>query len=422
MTGSAIKLDQRALVEPIDLNEGVIWACRLLLYRDPANLEAVEEMRRHCDSPAALRNLILRSREYSQRFERTGHPTGLTRFPVDLKQGVIWAYRLYFQQEPDEKQIAYQLNRVRSIEDIRACFLLSREFELQDGYGIFDLQQFEVLHRFAPFCEVPADPCYFNDFLGSKTRLAYLPTAYGFKSGTVEGPPNSRGRGMHGIAEWVGTLRSILEARGSLVVVELGAGWAPWLVAATLAAKKLGVDDIRLIGVEGSADHLEYCRQHFLDNGLDPDAHQLHHAVVGASDGVARFPKLLIPCDHYGANAVFDDEAEPDKPGLGEWEEIKSLSLETVLQGLTRVDIIHCDIQGSEVDVLTSAFARLNECVRRVVIGTHSRKIEADLLELFSTGGWIIEHEQSCVIKQHQDGSFILARDGEQIWRNPRVV
>jgi len=404
--------------QQVDMREGALWACRLLLGREPDDVKAIETMIANCDTPVSLREMVLRSREYGNKFENVGRIHGSPRFPVDLKQGVIWAYRLYFQQEPNEAQIDYQLQRVNSIADIRGCFLLSKEFELMNGYGAPDLLTIEVLRRFAPFCDTPAPPGFFNDFLGAKTRISYLPAAYGAKSGTVEGPPNSSRQGMHGPAEWLGTLKSVLEARGELVAVELGAGWAPWLVTVAVAAQKLGIKDVRLIGVEGSLEHVEFCRQHFRDNGLDPDAHQIVHAVAGACDGVARFPKLLDPSDHYGANAAFDGEETGAGAGLGAWEEIPSLSLETILKGVERVDILHCDIQGAETQVFTPAMPRLGESTRRIVVGTHSRKIESELLDLFSENGWDLEHEQPCLIKQHRDGRIMLMRDGEQIWRN----
>lgn len=52
-----------------------------------------------------------------------------------------------------------------------------------------------------------------------------------------------------------------------------------------------------------------------------------------------------------------------------------------------RVDILHSDIQGAESEVFHHAISLLNERVRRVVVGTHTRKIEGELMDLFSANG-----------------------------------
>ncbi len=401
-----------------DIESGVLWAFRLLLNREPDDPTAIQTMARSFSTPAEIRTSFINSVEYAHRFENCGRPRMPFASSVDLRDGVVWAYRLYFNQEPKNEDVSYQLNRVRTVEDIRTVFLLSREFELCKGYGLADLLDVEVLSKFGPFCTTPAPAGFFNDFLGSKTRLTSLPAVYASKSGSVEGGPNSATRGMHGISEWTGTLRSVLDAKDGVVAVELGAGWAPWLVAVAAAAKKRGLDKVELIGVEGSLEHVEFCRRHFLDNGLDPDAHRILHAVVGQEDGVARFPRLADPSHHYGASASFNEDTTQTDPGYAGWEEVKCISLKTLLKDVPKIDILHSDVQGAETSVLSAAMDLLNERLRRIVVGTHSRLIEAELFALFSSNGWILEYEQPCAIQQRADRAFDLVLDGEQIWRN----
>ena len=161
-------------------------------------------------------------------------------------------------------------------------------------------------------------------------------------------------------------------------------------------------------------------RQHFLDNGLDPDAHRIIHGVVGVTDGEARFPKLSHPHDHYGASAAFEGEETVDAPGYAGWETLRCLSLKSILADWKRVDLLHVDIQGAEGEILTATIDRLNKSVRRVVVGTHSRTIEGDLLDVFSGNGWILESEAACGFRQAENGACFLTVDGEQVWRNPR--
>ena len=51
-------------------------------------------------------------------------------------------------------------------------------------------------------------------------------------------------------------------------------------------------------------------------------------------------------------------------------------------------DLIHIDVQGDEVAICRSCIEELNARVRWMVIGTHSRKLDGDLLELMAGGGW----------------------------------
>lgn len=159
----------------------------------------------------------------------------------------------------------------------------------------------------------------------------------------------------------------------------------------------------------------------FRNNGLDPAEHQLHHAVVGAEDGIAAFPKLHVAREDYGASAVFDDSERVAAALRGDLEEIPSLSLKTLIGDRPRVDLIHIDIQGHEEAVIAAGIDTLNERVRRLVIGTHSRTIEGHLFDLLHANGWVCEIEVPCIISPTMDGKRILGRDGEQIWRNDRL-
>ena len=406
-----------------DLKQGIIWGHRLLLDRDPADQAVIDKMVSLVSSSADIRGLLTGSTEYAAKFGRVGPRDTVQNFPVDLREGVIWGYRLLFLQEPSEDQIAIQLGRANTTDDIKSIFVFSREFELNRGFGLPELTDYEIVSRFRPYCQTPAGEGAFHDFLGSTTRTSYLPAVYAHKSGTVEGGPYSASSGIHGNKEWIATLHSVVGARDRFTAVELGLGWAPWLVASAAAATRLGIDDVRLIGVEASDEHIAFSRQHFIDNGLDPDAHVIIHAIVGSEDGTARFPKIINPAEHYGANAAFSEEEETiDHSGfLDGYEEVRCISIVTLLQDLEIVDILHSDIQGAETAALTAGINRLNQCLRRIVIGTHTRLIDGEMIDLFSKNGWILEYELPCVVQQQATGDVLTLVDGEQIWRNPRL-
>ena len=231
-------------------------------------------------------------------------PTGA--FPVDLREGVIWAYRLLLGREPnDEQAVAFHLDHSHSVAAVRAAFLGSDEYQLAHLPPSVSAAHAAVIAAFRPFCSTPAPVGSWHDFLGVRTQCDYLPDDYKSFSGTVQGPPGAPNGPMHDIEEWV--VDCALGAGGARApgVRRTGAGWAPWLVASAKAAAHVDIHEVRLIGIEGSAGHVAFMRRHLADNGIDPDAHTLLHAVAGPHDGVARFPKLLEPQNVYGGQADY---------------------------------------------------------------------------------------------------------------------
>lgn len=333
---------------------------------------------------------------------------------------VLWSYRLFLGRSPEDMAaLSRHVHGQPSLEDIRRRFLQSSEFKEYLAAQSAALKQpsvdSAVLAAF-PAYDGPGVEGFFTDFIGTRTRCSYLPDAYAGASGIVEGPPGTERFGLHEPPEWEGTLRSVLEARSRFVAVELGAGWGPWLVASARAAQLRGIADIRLAGVEGASGHYGFLLQHFRDNGIDPAAHDLLHAVVGVEDGVARFPKLDVPSADWGAQASYGDGHASEQ-----FDEVPSVSIATLLSKLPPVDLLHCDVQGAEGDVLTAAADVLSSRVRRIVVGTHGRAIEDRLMASFGANGWVLEHESPCRFIQGPTGAMLLVADGTQVWRNARL-
>lgn len=254
---------------------------------------------------------------------------------------------------------------------------------------------------------------FFTDRFGVRTRVSYLPASYLGYSGKVGSPDGTFDIPLHEAEEMNALLRSVSEAKGQFVAMELGAGWGPWIVLGAHLARRRGLPTV-LTGVEGSSDHVGYMLSHLADNGLDSAAHQIIHAVAGSHDGVAYFPKLPDPSADWGAEAKFDAQASTQ-----EMEEVPCVSLRTLLDRVPVLDLLHCDVQGAEADVLEAAIDAVDQRVRRICIGTHGRAVEAALLDLIARHGWVLEVEKPCGLQQ-QDGKMVLIADGVQVWRNPR--
>lgn len=283
------------------------------------------------------------------------------------------------------------------------------------------LDEAAIFARFPPQAHQPV-PGFMRDFLGTRTRVGFL-RGYERFDGAVHGRPVRGHEFLHEHDEWLGTLQSVIDAAptGQLTVIELGAGWGPWLVVAHAAATALGgFHALRLLGVEASAAHHAMMLQHFADNGLDPGEHRLLLGAVAAADGVVRFPRLPDPSAEWGATPL-----DPAAPGLTDqrgvafaaFDEVPAFGLAGLVQRYERVDLVHCDIQGGEADAVPSAMPALSRRVRRMVVATHGRDIEARLARVFSEAGWRSEGWQTC----QSDDAGTLTRDGTQVWRNPAI-
>jgi hypothetical protein len=284
----------------------------------------------------------------------------------------------------------------------------------------------EVFRRFQKH-QGPGSPGYVTNFLGGLTDVKF---ASGIESlsGAVEGypiPGNFHGETL----EWVGTLRSVLDAGSSFTMLELGAGWAPWCVIGYLAARQRDISKIKLIAVEGDAGHIDFIRRTFAANKIDPNIGEAIHGVVGVNDGDALFPKANDPMRVYGGVAAFSD-AERAAPAFKDFvtsqstlvdrvERIRCFALTTLMRSFDEIDLVHCDIQGTEASLFENLIEPISAKVKRMVVGTHSFEIERRLASLFPKHGWHLEGINSCVMRE-ETGKPVLIRDGVEVWRNTR--
>lgn len=350
---------------------------------------------------------------------------------TDLHDAVRWCYRLFLGREAESDAIveSHASAEPQTLAALRQRFMLSDEFALvarQTGVALHDQSQPadlawlppDLAAAFFDSTDHDAEPGFFRDRFGVRTRCAFLPPAYAAWSGQVARPGGLGVMPLHEPAELLACLRAAQDARDMFAVVELGAGWGPWLVLGARLAARRGLRPM-LLGVEGSSEHVGFMRTHLLDNGIDPREHQILHAVIGPRDGRARFPVLADPANNWGARACFGAVPAEAMPPDG-FQEVICLSIATLMVAMPRVDLLHCDIQGEEAEAMRSSIDVISSKVRRVVIGTHSRAIEAKLLELFPRHHWQLEHEQPCVVSQQGDHVGLVS-DGVQAWKNLRA-
>jgi len=361
----------------------VIAAYRQLLGREPESEQVIELYMQKAATPEELLGFLLQSDEYAHKLEQL------------LLNKLVWNPELSVKANPFSGCSAGDLALIRKY--------FSREVQPEAGFV--------------------------TDRLGVRTRASSLWKDAQHLSGAVLPPPIPAD--FHaGAVEWVGLLKAVDSAEDSLRVLELGAGWGPWVVAAGVAARNSGITDIVLAAVEADPEHFQFLRQHLSDNGFDPDKQRLFQAAVGVERGRAHWP-VLDSRNDWGSRPIpmtpIDDQG-PAIDYLGrefvETLSVEVLPFEELLRLEERWNLVHVDVQGEEAKICRAAIERLNERVHWLAIGTHSRSVEAALLELLSTADWELENESPVYFKFRRGAPTLEAlavNDGTQVWRNPRL-
>lgn len=294
------------------------------------------------------------------------------------------------------------------------------------GYSPADLWVFNKFRNISTINE----PGFLINYLGVRTNADFLPAKYRQLVGSRQGIPVPEDWNADAV-EHIGLLKSVHDARGKYRVMELGASWGDWMVNGSVAARHLGISDIRMLGVEADSGHFNSIIQHLIDNGFDPEDHIVLNSVVGSSTGMAQFPKIRDYTNQLACRPVYRGSSSDIlylKSLLGnalpEMEEVAVVGIKELLVKEEIWDLVHIDIQGWEFEICQAGINEMSKRVSRVIIGTHSRKIDGDLIELFFNSGWILEHEKPVqfVFSPEIDTLEAMTKvDGTQVWCNPNV-
>lgn len=299
--------------------------------------------------------------------------------------------------------------------------------DIFSGYGPQDLRVFDDF--------VHADPQpmrgWVTDFIGTRTRTSSLWNDARQFDGKVT--PRPVPHDLYEAIEWIGLLRAVAEARdGRFVMAELGAGFGPWIGAGASAARLRGIHDFHLTGVEADPGRFALMEQHMADNGVAPGQQRLYCAAVGVEVGHARWPRIADPANasggrpiREGAEGIDRDDAAYIPHAVEDHIDVRIVPLAMILAEHPVWDLLHVDVQGWETRLCAGTIDDLNAKVRRMVIGTHSRVIDGQLIEILTGAGWVLENEKpSRFTFDPAKASIELMTeiDGTQIWRNPRLT
>jgi hypothetical protein len=278
---------------------------------------------------------------------------------------------------------------------------------------------------------------YITDFLGIRHGIEFFPASYEHNSGAVFQKLPIPDDGFHAESiEYVACFTSVEDSSDSYTMFELGAGWGPWMSIAGSTAIKKGIKKINLIGVEGAHNKTGFIKKHLLENGLRPDKEDLettlynpqfqwevntkiYDGIINATGDDMEFPE--VPPDAYGASLTDGTSARMDTRLI----KTKGYSFSGISSGYDLIDFVHLDLQGYEEEFVPSVIETLKEKVRFLFIGTHTRRIEGNLLNVLYDNGFKLLREQPCRVAwpESKPASFVdcTFKDGGQFWVNKNL-
>ncbi|KHL76127.1 hypothetical protein PpSQ1_01560 [Pseudomonas putida] len=293
------------------------------------------------------------------------------------------------------------------------------------GVQLDDLQLFD---KYASPDAVPT-PGFYTDFSGVKTRLSF----FGIDShpaelqvGRIPFPDDA----LHAeTIEYIAAIIALEQSKGSFTVVELGAGYGPWLVFGAKAAQRKGIKRINLLAVEADLQRHQLLRTNLADNGLPPPIDHgqeasgdiqvrcIHGAISDAPGKVSFGSQSLLD---WGAAPIIDGGTQDYRGITVQAQEIDAYPIETVIADLNEVDFMHMDIQGFELRSIRSSLEALQRKVRVLLVATHSRALEGAIIDLLHDNGWKLLYEKPCKFNpgSGSDLTALTFLDGTQVWLN----
>jgi FkbM family methyltransferase len=259
------------------------------------------------------------------------------------------------------------------------------------------VEQHDVFSRFVAGCRT------LPNWIGVTTRREFFVEDLRFVTVTPP-PPDPE------VFEWIDVLEAVMRAAGGFTMLELGAGYGRWIVNAAAALRAYSGLPHALTAVEAEPTHFRWLEIHSRDNDVDAN---LVHAAVAPSRGSVEFA-VGQPSSWYG-QAIADGTWSPEHVLT-----VNAVTLSDLLEPLERVDLIHCDIQGTEAAVFEEAATFIVAKVQRAHVGTHGPAEERRLRKLFSSLGWENVNDYASGTSAETPWGRMDFQDGVQTWLNPR--
>lgn len=336
-------------------------------------------------------------------------------------EDVYLCYRMLLGRDPELPQaMIARAMQYPSRTALVSSFIHTQEFQLRLGARLYPGLDVSLLSEFADPHAVGVEG-FVTDFAGGLTHISLLAWALE-RNGQLEGPP-VLGNLFGNLPEWLAVLWSVKGAveagRPRFVAAEIGAGWGPWLAVAGRAARRKGVGEVRLIGVEPAPELCTSMTRHLGDNGFEPSAVTVIEAAVVPGAEAAQHPILAHPSVEFGYRST----ARPaNGRAMDGWRAVKTTTLGEVLALEAELDLLVLTTGGEEAAMLEQVDLTTVR-VRALMASTHDRETDFALWEQLSKAGWRNVIYQPCEVRQ--DGNDLsvshIVHDGCQYWVNPRL-
>ena len=283
----------------------------------------------------------------------------------------------------------------------------------------------------------------FVDWMGIRTRISMLPWApielAGTTSTALPIPDDSyRSEASEYAALALATNRAI----ETLCIVEVGAGWAPWVVAGLVVARREGLRG-RGIAIEAHLEHAQWAITHAHDNGIQAELitgtptqiidvlrastteMQVIHAAGWIENTYLSFPE--VAAEDMGIAVCTTGDTGTDYRGAHlPHIEVPAVALNQVLSAINmRIDLLHIDVQGVEFELTSHEADSIQSHAVTMAIGTHSRLAEGQLQQFFLERGWGLRIDEPCTAvftMTHPTLAGFTVQDGLQLYENPFLL
>ncbi len=281
------------------------------------------------------------------------------------------------------------------------------------------------------------------DWMGIRTRIGMLAWAPNELAGTYSTAlpiPDDSYRSE--ASEYAALALALGRAIETLCIVEVGAGWAPWVVAGLTVAKRKGLHG-RGVAIEADLEHARWAMTHAQDNGIDAELitgtptqiidalrastteMQVIHAAGWIENTYLSFPEDAGE-DMGVAICTMGDTGTDYRGAHLSHVEVPAVALNQVFSALNmRIDLLHIDVQGVEFELTSHEAGAIQNHAVTMAVGTHSRLAEGQLQQFFLERGWGLRIDEPCTAvftMTHPTLPGFTVQDGLQLYENPFLL
>ncbi|MFN3890908.1 MAG: hypothetical protein ACK4MV_10965 [Beijerinckiaceae bacterium] len=360
------------------------------------------------------------------------------------RQDVIFAFRYMLGRDPENEDVIRAHMSFDNWMVLRQFLLSSNEYQANNrretfakgntGYRNYTQDDISAIQRLG---SEPSQNRFENgivDWFGIKIDSQYAPWITSRAGQALKNAPFPDDTFLSDGIEYAALSLALDAAQGKDIFcsLELGAGWGPWTALSAVCARRAGFPSIVIGALEADAKRFAQMRQHLALNELVPMeapdrgrsgaiVHELEQAAIWFDDAILHWPEASA--DDSGRSVSTEETSGLDYRGLAlNMIPIRAIGLTRLLERFDHIDFLHVDIQGAEAEIVPRSIEALESKVTIMFIGTHSRKIEGDLIEFLHKRGWQLLREQPCEFDSTMNAPTLeglTTKDGGLVWQAP---